>query len=82
MNKNNPTVDVVLDTVIDLAADLFYYDRKEDEDLPLGVIQKMVDAGEITVDEIVAAFAEAVKEHVGSGQVGEEDKEDGDGNAA
>lgn len=43
------------------AAEMFiYYDRKEDEDLPRGEIEKAVAAGEVTKDEIVAAFADAL----------------------
>lgn len=31
-------------TVSDLVADLMYYDRKEDEDLPRGEIERMIEA--------------------------------------
>lgn len=47
---------VVLDTVSDLVGNFLYYQRKEDEDLPVGAIEKMVATKEITVDEIVAKF--------------------------
>lgn len=33
--------------------DFFYYDRKEDEDLPRGVIQQAVRVGVVTRDELV-----------------------------
>jgi hypothetical protein len=46
----------ILDAVSDLAGQLMYYDRKEDEDLPMGAIEEAVSAGEITVDEIVDCF--------------------------
>jgi len=36
----------------DMIADLFYYDRKEDETLPVGAIEEAVKAGEITAEEI------------------------------
>ena len=49
---------VILNTVYDSVGDLLYYDRKEDEDLPLGAIESAVQNGEITVDEIVAKFKE------------------------
>lgn len=40
-----------------------YYDRKSDEDLPMGVIEETIKNGLITVDEIVAKFkAELEKE--------------------
>jgi hypothetical protein len=34
-----------------------YYHRKEDEDLPRGAIEEAVEAGEITVDEMIEEFA-------------------------
>ena len=53
---------VVLDTVSDLVGNFLYYQRKEDEDLPVGAIEKMVAAGEITVDEIVAKFRSEIEQ--------------------
>lgn len=47
---------VVLDTLSDLVGQFLYYDRKEDEDLPTGAIEKMIDKGQITVDELVEVF--------------------------
>jgi hypothetical protein len=44
-------------TVKDLVAELLYYGRKEDEDLPRGAIQEAIGAGEITTAEIVDIFA-------------------------
>lgn len=52
----------ILDVVSDLVADFMCYDRKEDEDLPRGAIEEAISAGEITVDEIVAAFRKHVSE--------------------
>lgn len=46
------------DTVSDLAADFYYYDRKEDPDLPVGAIEAAVRNGDITVDQLAAIFAE------------------------
>lgn len=37
----------------DMITDLLYYDRKEDEFLPVGAIEEAVRAGEITADEMV-----------------------------
>jgi hypothetical protein len=56
-----PRRDLVLGTVEDLVSSLLYYDRKEDEDLPVGEIEKSVLAGEVTVDEIVAEFARHIR---------------------
>lgn len=47
---------IILDVATDLAGSFLYYDRKNSETLPLGEIEKAIDAGEITVDEIVEAF--------------------------
>lgn len=43
-------------TVMDLVSSFLYYDRKEDEDLPEGEIQKALDNNEITFEEIVITF--------------------------
>lgn len=50
--------DLILNVACDLAADFLYYDRKEDEDLPLGQIEAAIKAGELTADDIVRAFAD------------------------
>ena len=39
--------------ISDMFADLFYYDRKEDEDMPIGSIELMVKSGEVTEKEIL-----------------------------
>lgn len=48
--------DHVAATVSDLVSNFLYYDRKEDEDLPRGEIDRMVASGEVTIDEIVTLF--------------------------
>ena len=45
-------------TIKDMVSDLLYYDRKEDEDLPVGAIEKMITDGELTQAEIVERFQE------------------------
>ena len=40
---------------------LFWDDRKEDEDLPRDSIEEAVAAGEVTADEMIEAFAKAVR---------------------
>lgn len=50
----------ILDTVSDLVGSFLYYDRKEDPDLPLNDIEAAVVGGEITKDEIVEAFSNAL----------------------
>jgi len=46
----------ILANVGDLIANFLYYDRKEDEDLPRGEIEKAIEEGVLTVDEIVDEF--------------------------
>ena len=48
-------------TVEDLVSELLYYDRKEDEDLPIGAIETAIDNGEITQKDIVSKFRECLK---------------------
>ena len=47
---------MILDTLSDLVTDFLYYDRKEDEDLPVDSIQEAIGQGVITVDELVSEF--------------------------
>jgi hypothetical protein len=48
--------DKIFDAVDDLVSGLLYYDRKEDEDLPLEAIESTIANGEISTDEISAFF--------------------------
>lgn len=48
----------ILDTASDAGLNFSYYDRKECEDLPVGAIDKAIEDGEVTVEEILAAFRE------------------------
>jgi len=41
-----------------------YYDRKEDEDLPVGVIEQAVRDGVITTDEIVEEFRHEIERSI------------------
>ncbi len=51
----------VENTIDDLVSDFLYYDRKEDEDLPLGVIDRQIKEGSLSVDEIVHKFKEELE---------------------
>lgn len=42
--------------IVDTVAKLLYYDRKEDEDLGVGEIEKLIEDGVISVDMIVDKF--------------------------
>lgn len=48
---------LIENTISDMAADLLYYDRKEDEELPVGAIERAVEDGIITKEEIISMFA-------------------------
>lgn len=53
--------ELIMASVSDAVADLIYYNRKEDEELPLGAIEDAIADKEITVDEIVSAFRAALE---------------------
>ncbi len=53
----------ILDNISDLFADLLYYDRKEDENLPRGSIEEAIEQGEITKDEIIIAFHHQIEKN-------------------
>ena len=59
-NKDN-LKNLIMANVSDLASDLLYYDRKEDEELGVGDIEKAIEDGVITVDEIVDKFKNEFK---------------------
>lgn len=46
----------IVGVIEDAVADLIYYDRKEDEELPRGAIESAVKSGLITIDEMVETF--------------------------
>jgi len=55
-------IENIENTIEDLVSDFLYYDRKEDEDLPRGAIQKAVKDGLITKEQIIKKFAESLNE--------------------
>jgi len=48
----------IIDTIDDSISKFLYDDRKEDDDLPVGAIEKAIKSGEITYGEIVERFKE------------------------
>jgi hypothetical protein len=48
--------DVIKNTIEDLVSDFLYYDRKEDEDLPRGVIEGSIASGKLSVEDILKTF--------------------------
>jgi len=56
------TKEIILGTMEDMVSDFLYYDRKEDEDLPLGFIENAINTHEIDIKDIVTKFeAELLK---------------------
>ena len=53
---------LILDTIDDMIADFLYYDRKEDDQLPQGAIERAIESGEITEQDIVDAFARSLRQ--------------------
>jgi len=53
----------IIGTVQDLVGALLWYDRKEDEDLERGEIEAAIEAGEISVDEMIDIFSKELREH-------------------
>ena len=50
--------EIIENTIDDLISNFLYYDRKEDEDLPVGAIQKAIKEGEITKEQIIKKFTD------------------------
>jgi hypothetical protein len=55
---------LILDNISDLVADLLYYDRKSDEDLPLGTVEKFIKNGEISTAEMAEYFRTCLEEKI------------------
>lgn len=58
------TQDLILNRVDDLISEFLYYGRKEDEELPRGVIEQAVKEGLITKEQIVAKFKQTLEQHI------------------
>jgi hypothetical protein len=54
----------LMNAIDDTILDLLYYDRKEDEELPKGAIEQMIKSGEVSVQDIVDRFEEALRDSV------------------
>lgn len=58
------TREMILGTVDDLLSDFLYYDRKEDEELPLNAIEQAVKNRVVSTDEIIAKFSKGLRDHL------------------
>jgi len=50
------SVDRLFGALDRLASNLIYYDRKEDDELPVGRLEQLLREGHVTVDDIVKEF--------------------------
>ena len=53
---------IIEDTISDLAIDFLFYDRANDDGLPLGVIEQQIEEGKLTLDEIGEVFKSKLHE--------------------
>lgn len=58
----NPKVKIIENTISDLLSGFLHYDRKEDEDLPVGSIEEEIKSGRIERREIIYMFTKELKE--------------------
>jgi hypothetical protein len=63
-SKPKANAEYVLDTVTDLVSSFLYYDRKDDEELPWGRIEELIESGELTVQAMVERFAFALRKRL------------------
>ena len=56
--------DILDATIDDLVTNLLYYDRKSDEELPVGAIEKAIADGLISTDEIAAIFKRHLEDYI------------------
>ena len=56
--------DYIMANVDQFVIDFLYYDRSEDEDLPLDAIEEAIKAGETSVDEIAERFRSELEKAV------------------
>ncbi len=50
----NPRREKILRVFADIMTNVLYYDRKEDDNLPVGAIEEAIAADEVTIDELMA----------------------------
>jgi lipoate-protein ligase A len=56
--------DTVLAVLDDMVASFLIHDRENDDDLPRGEIERLVECEDLTIDEMVDRFREALEEHL------------------
>lgn len=69
--------DHVYQALDDLVDSFLVYDRREDEELPQGVIERLISKDTISIDDLVDRFREGLEGHLESIEL-EDDEEDED----
>ena len=54
----------VNDLISDLVANFLYYDRKEDEEMPVGKLQDLIKSDKLTVEDITYIFNQELKKQL------------------
>jgi hypothetical protein len=57
ITDDKASVDNLRCTIMDMVSNLMYYDRKEDESLPVGEIERLCEVGATSIEEIIEMFA-------------------------
>lgn len=70
--------DTVLATIDELVVKFLRDDRKDDEELPRGTIEKLIRAEEITIEDMVERFREGLEERLEKVVPGGDEEEDDD----
>jgi hypothetical protein len=53
--------DIILGTAEDLVTQFLHNDRDDDEELPVGAIEESITSGEVTIEDIVKTFEDALR---------------------
>lgn len=56
--------EIAISVIEDLVINLFYYDRKEDEELEVGDLEDLIESGDLTVDQIVETFKNNLNNYI------------------
>lgn len=62
---------LILGVIEDGVSNLLWYDRKHDEDLPHGEIERALSLGEITIEEMVREFERVLRLELGKSSKGQ-----------
>lgn len=56
---------LISNTIADTVANFMFYDRQEDEDLPLHSIQQAIENGDISLKDIKDIFSHEIDKYLG-----------------